>query len=104
LPPRRPLPGLPARPSMEDWRDETARALGKISDVIIDQTRAERDAALIERDRKIGILEGEIRELKGFVGGLLTLLGKSRNFPDLDSKSADVHELPRRFLRRTHHG
>src|SRR5262249_28416020 len=35
----------------------------------------------IERDRKIGILEGELREVKGMLGATLTLLGQ---------KSADV--------------
>jgi len=39
------------------------------------ECRQERDAALIERDRRISTLEGEVRELKGFIGGVVTLLG-----------------------------
>jgi len=55
--------------------------------------RQERDAELLKRDRRIGELEGEIRELKGFVGGLLAAFGQKE-------KTADVVDLPHGFWRR----
>jgi len=64
--------------------------------------REETEGELLKRDRKIGILEGEIRELKGMLGATLTLLGKSDTMSHL--KSADVVELPHGFLRRVQNG
>lgn len=39
---------------------------------------AELDSELVKRDRKIGELEGELRELKGMLGATLTLLGQQK--------------------------
>jgi len=59
----------------DDWRTEVAQALGEVAFFIKRECRQERDAALIERDRRISTLEGEVRELKGFIGGVVALLG-----------------------------
>jgi len=86
-----------------DWRDDQlARAIGFALCETRRELREERDAELVKRDRRIAELEGEIRELKGFVGGVLTLLGKSQNF--LDSKDASnlkaADDTPR--IRKVH--
>jgi len=43
-------------------------------------------------DRKLGILEGEIRELKGMLGAALTLLGQKSNLPTMGK--SEVVDLP----------
>src|SRR5262249_11457700 len=43
-----------------------------------DDIRQQFEAELIKRDREIGELNGQIRELKGLVGGLVTLLGQPK--------------------------
>ena len=82
--------------------DVLTEALGEFGVGLCAHLREETEGELLKRDRKIGILEGEIRELKGFVGGVLTLLGKSQNF--LDSKDASnlkaADDTPR--IRKVH--
>ena|SRR5215831_18088502 len=83
-----------------DARDDLlARAIGYALAETRKEMRAERNAALVERDRRIGMLEGEIRELRGMLGATLTLLGKCNGpvtFPDSDR----VVEIPKDFMRR----
>src|SRR5262249_62086664 len=62
--------------------------------------REELEAALVTRDRKIAELAGKLREVKGMLGAVLTLMGKASH--ETHSKGADVVELPKNFLRRTH--
>jgi len=52
--------------------DTVTQALGEVIAAI----RNEHEAALIERDRKIANLEGELREMKGMLGATLQLLGQ----------------------------
>jgi len=66
-------------------------------------------AEFVERDRRIGILEGELRELKGMLGGLLTVMGGAVGATEMMAPThhdggGDVVELPRGFLRKVHHG
>jgi hypothetical protein len=78
-------------------------AMGYVISELRHEWRTERDAALVERDRKIGILEGELREMKGMLGAVLALMG-GKPLPTSNKNISDdstVIELPR-FLRRTH--
>jgi hypothetical protein len=53
----------------------------------------------VRYERRIGELDGEIRELKGMLGATLQLLGgKSAPLPETKS-GAEIVELPQ-FLRR----
>src|SRR5262245_36762322 len=59
-----------------DYRDRLlSRAIGCVISHERHGRRQELEAALVSRDRKIGELEGEIRELKGMLGATLQLLG-----------------------------
>ena len=82
--------------------DVLTEALGEFGVGLCAHLREETEGELLKRDRKIGILGGEIRELKGMLGATLTLLGKSDTMSHL--KSADVVELPHGFLRRVQNG
>src|SRR5215468_4184436 len=80
-----PAPAPAADDPWKDWnawvkghllneRQVVAYAIGEVVADTRKEVRAEFEAALTARDRRIGMLEGELRELKGFVGGLLTVL------------------------------
>jgi hypothetical protein len=66
-------------------------ALGDIAFEVKRQMQEEVAGELLKRDRRISELEGELRELKGFVSGILAALG-----PGPSDKSAGVVNLRRR--------
>jgi len=72
----------PAAATLEGvWSDATVEALCDILDNVENRMRQ-------EFDRKLAVLEGENRELKGMLGATLTLLGQK------EFKTADVVDLP----------
>ena len=62
------------------------------------ELRAEREAALVVRDRRIGALENELVELKGFLRGVLAVIGgdKAKSMRDMHLSHDDsaVIDLP----------
>jgi hypothetical protein len=78
----------PARAAEEGWegwekwlrghlnneREETFEAVAQLVVELRKQWRAEREIALVERDRKIGVIEGELCETKAILGNVLTKL------------------------------
>jgi hypothetical protein len=62
-----------------DWRDKALTdALAEVIVELRREWRQEREAELVKRDRKIGELEGELREIRGMLGATLTLLGQQK--------------------------
>ena len=76
-----------------DDSDALAQAM---AEVIVETRRELRH----EMQREVAILRNENAELRGMLGAVLTMLGKSANFSD--SKTDDVVDLPRGFIRRVH--
>jgi len=62
------------RTSDADWREAVGVAIAEVAAHERAFHRAELEAALVVRDRRIGELEGELRELKGFVNGIFAVL------------------------------
>jgi hypothetical protein len=71
-----PAPEPDAEPPL--GRAEAVEAIGGMIVALRREWRTEREVGLAKRDRRIGELEGEIRELKGLVNGLLTLVGQKQ--------------------------
>jgi hypothetical protein len=69
--------------------DQVARALGTVHFEVIKQTRRERDAALVDRDRKIERLEAKLDAVLTMLGG-----GKAKSAAQLGGDDSVV-ELPR---------
>jgi hypothetical protein len=85
--------GAPSSDGLSLDADAVAQA---IADALF-ETRAE-----LRREfaRELAILKNENTELKGMLGAVLAIIGKSGTLSTLDNvKSADVHHLPRGFLR-----
>ena len=70
-----PAPQPDAEPS--DGDVELAHAFDVFAQAV-ENRLAELDSELVKRDRKIGELEGELREIKGMLGATLTLLGQQK--------------------------
>ena len=84
------------RRHLEIEREQMLRGIAEATMTLIHRER-------VVFERKLGVLEGEIREFKGMLGATLQLLGqKSGNSTTVLKPDSAVVELPRGFLRRTH--
>jgi len=92
-----PAPPPDAEPSESEPYPPLEQLHQAIAQFVVCWTNRKLDQALIARDRRIGILEGEIRELKGFVGGIVALLGQ-KQVDNVSLKHGDVTELPKRRM------
>jgi hypothetical protein len=86
-----PAPAPSSADEAGDWRDAVAEGIG----LACEELRR-------EFERELAVLKNENAEIRGMLGAALTMLGKSDTVSH--SKSADVHHLPRGFLRRVHNG
>jgi len=93
-----------AEPTPSDGVDSQtlARALGEVVAHERNRERREREAALVERDRRIGELEGELKEIRSLVGDVLQRLEQSntaiRNLAgDLENERRARADIELRF-------
>src|SRR5262249_40998131 len=100
-PPSEILPPAALRLFGDERDDVLIKAVGWVISELRHQLRTEHEAALILRDRRIGALESELIETKGFLRGVLACIGgdkaksAAQNSHD-DSTVIDARGLLRR--------
>ena len=84
------------RGHLDNLREEMACGIAQATMTLIHCER-------IKFERKLGILEGKLRELHGMLGAALAIIGADKAKGESPSRDdGSIVELPKNFLRRTH--